>query len=291
MRTNHVVMVRPHKFEFNPITAKDNVYQNDIEGVNVKKSALVEFDRVVEKLKNLGVKVSIIEDNREPSTPDSIFPNNWFTVEKDRVTIYPMYAKNRELEKDKFLKDLMAIAGSRQLLDISTISSGILEGTGSVVFDHYNKKAYCALSNRSNEDIFNKMCEIRGYKPISFVATDDGKPIYHTNVLMSISEHFAIVCLESIEEKYRNIVISELKDSGKEIVEISYEQLKNFAGNSIELEGDRSFFVMSKSGYESLRDDQIEIIQKYLPIETFDVSTIEKVGGGSIRCMIAEFFK
>ena len=298
--TNRIVMVRPAKFYFNAETAVNNHYQNsdnqDKEKVNQK--ALEEFDALAAKIAEKGVQVNIIQDTLEPSTPDSIFPNNWFSSHEEGILFfYPMFAENRRKELEKFRNKVYDIVERKSLkiIDYSLKSKEniFLEGTGSIVLDRKNKKAYCCLSPRSNEKLFRKFCEELNYKPVVFSAFQEGYPVYHTNVIMSIGENRAIICLESVTNiEEREVLKRELEESGKEIIEISLGQVKKFLGNTLELRGKdgKRFVVMSETAYKSLTAEQKNIILKDTDILYSDVETIEYYGGGSARCMIGEIF-
>lgn len=298
--TDKIVMVRPIKFYFNHETAVDNHYQNfnNEDTTEIQKRALKEFDILVEKLLSKGVQVNVIQDTVEPSTPDSIFPNNWFSShEEGFLFFYPMFAENRRKELEKFRENIYTIVAKKSLniVDYSLKAKDniFLEGTGSIVLDRKNKKAYCSLSQRSNKNLFEIFCKELSYKPIIFSSFQDKKIIYHTNVMMSIGENRAIICLDSIpEKKERENLINELKKDKKEIIEISLEQVKKFLGNTLELKGKdgKRFIVMSETAYKSLTENQKNMILKDTEIIYSDVSTIEYYGGGSVRCMIGEIF-
>lgn len=298
--TDKIVMIRPAKFYFNSETAVDNHYQNSDDNSieSIHKKALLEFDTLAKKLADRGVDVNVLQDTLEPSTPDSIFPNNWFSShEEGKLFFYPMFAKNRRQELEKFRGDVYKIA-KKDNLDIVDYSLEIndnvfLEGTGSIVLDRKNKKAYCSLSARSNKDLFLMFCKEIGYKPITFSSSQDGYPVYHTNVIMSIGENRVIICLDCIDnQKEKEMLIEEFKESGKKIIEISLEQVKQFLGNTLELEGSdkKRFVVMSETAYKSLTDEQKNDILKDTEIVYSNVETIEYYGGGSARCMIGEIF-
>lgn len=298
--TNKIVMVRPALFFFNKETAVNNHYQHfDDEKVeNINEKALKEFDTLAKKISEKGVEVNIIQDTLDISTPDSIFPNNWFSSHQEGLLFfYPMFAENRRQELEKFRNKMYDIVGRKSLkivdYSLQTKDNIFLEGTGSIVLDRKNKKAYCSLSQRSNEKLFKKFCEEIKYKPVVFRAFQDGYPIYHTNVLMSIGENRAIICLQAITNKNeREIVKKELEESKKEIIEISLEQVKNFLGNTLELIGKdkKRFVVMSETAYKSLTEEQKNKILKDTEILYSNVETIEYYGGGSARCMIGEIF-
>lgn len=301
-KTNKVLMVRPVAFGFNEETAVNNHYQKkgNLSSYEIQEKALFEFDEMVSKLKNIGIDVKILQDTKTPHTPDSIFPNNWFSTHSDNtVILYPMFAKNRRLERREDLYDIFENINEIKTLDYSQLENeGVfLEGTGSLVLDRKNKKAYCSLSERADERLLNVFCDDMGYKKIDFrsyqTVDTKRKLIYHTNVMMSIAENYAILCADAIDNKEeRQKVIDELKASKKEIVYISEEQVENFLGNAIELKNKDgvSILVMSSTAYNILTEKQKNIIEKYSVILPVDVKTIEKYGGGSARCMIAELF-
>ena len=298
--TDRIVMVRPVQFKFNAETAVNNHYQHqDNKNLEeVQKKALDEFDNFVKQLRSKGVTVEIIDDTLDPSTPDSIFPNNWFSTHQNgKVVLYPMYAQNRRMELVKFKDRLLEIAKKEgtQVIDYSDRAEKniFLEGTGSIVLDRINKKAFCSLSPRSDKNLFLQFCKDTGFKPVTFTAFQDGNQIYHTNVMMGIGENKAVICLDCIVDKAeRENVVAELKDSNKEIIEISLEQVKNFLGNVLEVlgkDGNR-YIVISKTAYNSMTKEQIDKIEKDTEIICADVSTIEYYGGGSVRCMLGEIF-
>lgn len=301
-KTNKVLMVRPVAFGFNEETAVNNHYQKkgNLSSYEIQEKALFEFDEMVSKLKNIGIDVKILQDTKTPHTPDSIFPNNWFSTHSDNtVILYPMFAKNRRLERREDLYDIFENINEIKTLDYSQLENeGVfLEGTGSLVLDRKNKKAYCSLSKRADERLLNIFCDDMGYKKIDFrsyqTVDTKRKLIYHTNVMMSIAENYAILCADAIDNKEeRQKVIDELKANKKEIVYISEEQVENFLGNAIELKNKDgvSILVMSSTAYNILTEKQKNIIEKYSVILPVDVKTIEKYGGGSARCMIAELF-
>lgn len=302
--TDEVVMIKPAGFMFNAETAVNNQYQNqdDKDPKVVQERALKEFNNLVSMLEERGVKVNVLEDTVSPSTPDSIFPNNWFsTHEGGTMVIYPMFAENRRLEITKFRDQVEKIAIEKQkdeefftIIDYSKndVRNKILEGTGSMVIDRKNKVAYCTLSPRADKDMFVKFCEETGHEPVFFTAYQDGAPIYHTNVLMGIGEENVLICLESIAEEDRERVKESLIKGGNNIVDITLDQVKAFLGNTLELKGKdgKNFIAMSEVAYQALTPEQKEQIEKSTEILHADIGTIEFYGGGSVRCMIAEIF-
>lgn len=302
--TNTILMVRPVAFRMNEQTAVNNYFQEDIELKNslINEKAQKEFDAFVEKLRAAGVEVIVVEDDKLLDTPDSIFPNNWVSFhENGDVAIYPMFAENRRRERRDEIFIRLEAEGFRieNIVDYTSAEEDgyFLEGTGSILMDRENRKAYCALSPRADEELFIEFCEDFEYTPIIFNAyqTVDGKrlPIYHTNVMMCMGEKFAVICLESIDDKKeQKMVISSLKKDGKEIIPISDIQMHHFAGNMLQVKGadDQKYLVMSKAAHDSLKPDQISKIESYCKILSSDLETIETCGGGSARCMMAEVF-
>lgn len=303
--TNSILMIRPVAFRMNEQTAVNNYYQKVLDGLtpaNVNAKAQEEFDTFVQKLKMVGVDVTVVDDTLTPDTPDSIFPNNWISFhENGDVAMYPMFAENRRAERREDILDLLEEKGF-QLNDIVDYTSAeeddiFLEGTGSLVLDRANGKAYCALSPRADEELMIEFCEDFDMGPVIFEAfqTVDGerKLIYHTNVMMCLGETFAVICADCIEDKSeRKQVLQSLKEDGKEIILITEAQVNNFAGNMLQLKGtdDKSYLVMSKSAHESLTKAQITTIEKHATILSSSLDTIEACGGGSARCMMAEIF-
>lgn len=297
-------MIRPSSFRYNHETAKDNYFQNQNFNLNddiVLKNALFEFDNLVSKIKDCGINVNVFHDDNKEDTPDSIFPNNWITFhENKRIAIYPMYAKNRRLERNedvfKFLEKNKIFIN--EIIDYSSAENKglFLEGTGSMVFDRLNKKAYCSISERTNEHLIYEFCDDFEYMPIVFNSfhthENERKPIYHTNVMMCNGTYYSVICLDAIDDKaeMKNVVKS-LEDDNKEIITISEEQLKLFAGNMIELrKNNNSFLFMSETAYLSLDNNQLKKLKAHSELKYCSVDTIEKYGGGSVRCMIAEIY-
>ncbi len=290
-----VVMIRPWRFCSNPETADDNAFQKtdapDID--NIADSARAEFDNVVQTLTEHGVTVHAFDDFGENETPDSVFPNNWFSTHwGGHVAIYPMYSKNRRRERRS---DVIEMLKSKYRVQDVVDYSGLewddcfLEGTGAMVLDNINRIAYTAKSNRSNEIILERFCTQFNYEPMAFDTADEsGKAIYHTNVMMCIGTEFAIICLDMIANEQRRQQVKErLEESGREVIELSFEQVNNFAGNALELTGNNGRIVaMSQCAYDALTPTQIEQIEKYSQIVAMNIPTIE-LAGGSIRCMLA----
>ncbi|MBC2839655.1 citrulline utilization hydrolase CtlX [Robiginitalea sp. SC105] len=302
--TDSILMIRPVQFRMNEQTAVNNFFQEDLSLSNaeINRRAQEEFDTFVDVLRDAGIHVTVVEDRLETDTPDSIFPNNWISFHASGlVVIYPMYAVNRRRERREDIFDRLESEGFviREVVDYTSAEAdGIfLEGTGSVVLDRVNQKAYCALSDRADEGLLIEFCEDFELLPVIFTANQsvDGerKPIYHTNVMMCIAEDFAVICLESIDDrKERKLVADQLHADGRELIEITEAQVHAFAGNMIQLcnrQGER-LLVMSKSAHDSLTAAQVAAIEKSSRIVSSPLETIETCGGGSARCMIAEVF-
>lgn len=301
--TDTVLMIRPVRFRTNEETIVNNYFQKgiNITQEEINRKAQQEFDMLVQKLREVGVHVIQVEDIYEQDTPDSIFPNNWISFHNNGdVAIYPMFAENRRRERREDILDIVEEAGFEieNVFDYTEAENeGIfLEGTGAMVLDRIHRKAYCALSPRASEELFIEFCEDFEYTPVIFRAFQktDGelKPIYHTNVMMALGRTFAIVCLDTIEDKNeRKNLLNHLKEDKKEIITISREQVDYYAGNMLEVKGkEHSYLVMSQTAYQSLTPQQIEAIERHTQILYSDLSTIEICGGGSARCMLAEVF-
>ena len=298
--TNTVLMIEPIAFGFNEQTAVNNYFQIQQEG-NVQEKALQEFHFFVEKLRAKGINVITIKDTIEPKTPDSIFPNNWVSFHQDgKVVLYPMFADNRRLERrEDIINQIKEQFDVKEIIDYSKIENEdkYLEGTGSMIFDHDNKIAYGSVSLRLDEELFRKFCAEFGFTPLVFhsyqTAGEERLPIYHTNVMMCVADKFVVICLNCIDdESERQNVIDSIKNSGKKLIEISEDQMQNFAGNMLQIQNNagEKFLVMSQSAYKSLQPEQVSAIEKYSEIIYSDLETIETNGGGSARCMLAEVF-
>ena len=305
-------MIRPVAFRMNEQTAVNNYYQKVLDGLSPEKvnaKAQQEFDTFVNKLRKVGVNVIVVEDTLEPNTPDSIFPNNWISFhENGDVALYPMFAENRRAERREDILDTLEDEGFRinQIVDYTSAEEDnvFLEGTGSLLLDRENGKAYCALSPRADEEVMIEFCEDFELTPVIFEAFQtvnlpDGKAggarklIYHTNVMMCLGDTFAVICADCIDDKKeRKMVLDSLRGDEKEIILITEEQVNNFAGNMLEVKGknDKRFLVMSESAYKSLTKKQIAQLEAHVEIIHSSLDTIEACGGGSARCMMAEIF-
>lgn len=297
---SNILMIRPASFGFNPETELSNSFQSKTSSDYnvVKQKAIQEFDNAVEKLRLKNISVVVIDDTENPIKPDAVFPNNWVGFHADgTVLLYPMLAPNRRLERRlDIIENLKKSFQVNKIIDLSfhEKENHFLEGTGSIVFDHQNKIAYACLSHRTDKTLFENTVKQFGYKPISFIATDKNvQEIYHTNVMMCVAEKFAVVCLESIKNKTeKEEVLNSLKNTNHEIVAISLEQMNRFAGNMLEIKSleDKKYTALSKSAFDSLNTSQRTIIEKYSELLPLNISTIETIGGGSVRCMMAEVF-
>ena len=293
-----ILMVRPYQFYFNQQTAANNFFQSNVNIENANELAIAEFDAMVEKLRAHQIKVNVVQDTKDPSTPDSIFPNNWVsTHEGGTLCLYPMFAQNRRAERKStvldFLESNYKIENTLDLTDLE--KEGIfLEGTGSMVLDHQNKLAYGCLSERLDKNAFYEWCDKMQFKAIAFKAVDDkAQPIYHTNVMMCMANQFVVICLESIpNEQEKQIVLESFKKSNKEVIEISQDQLNHFAGNMLQVfdTNEKPHLIMSEQAHTSLDPAQLKSLEKYNPLLPISIPTIEALGGGSTRCMMAEIY-
>ncbi|ATA69970.1 citrulline utilization hydrolase CtlX [Capnocytophaga sputigena] len=301
--TNTVLMVRPVRFRMNEQTVVNNYFQEemDLKNDEINRQAQQEFDVLVEKLRTVGVKVIVVDDIYEQNTPDSVFPNNWITFHQNGdVAIYPMFAENRRRERREDILDKVEAEG----FDIENVydytdaekENIFLEGTGAMVLDRVNRKAYCALSPRADEELFIEFCEDFEYTPVIFKAyqqvNNEQLPIYHTNVMMALGVDFAVVCLDTITDKSeRKNLLHHLKEDKKEVINITPEQMCQYAGNMLQVQGKNStYLVMSDAAYNALTPQQIQTIEKHTQILHSNLETIETCGGGSARCMMAEVF-
>jgi hypothetical protein len=300
--TDTVLMIEPIAFGYNAETAKNNYFQVEQTGSDIQFKALAEFNTFVGKLRGKGINVITIKDTLDPHTPDSIFPNNWVSFHKDgKVVLYPMFASNRRVERREDIIESIQDQGF-EVAEIddwsfSETQGHFLEGTGSMIFDHDNKIAYGSVSLRLDEKLFREFCTKYGFAPVVFhsfqTVGTERLPIYHTNVMMCVADQFVVICLDCIDDELeREKVIETIKGSGKEIIEISEDQMQQFAGNMLQVQNKdgEKFLVMSQTAYQSLTTEQVAAIEKYCEIIYSDLNTIEVNGGGSARCMLAEVF-
>ena len=295
-------MVSPNHFGFNPQTAESNVFQHQVSEseINIQKKALEEFNSAAETLKKNHINVLILPSREDAITPDAVFPNNWFSHHSGgKLVIYPMRAPNRRAERQPQKLKTLLEQNNVKVSEITDLTSDennghVLEGTGSLVLDRENKIAFAMESPRTAKEEFNKWCHIMSYEGILFHAYDkEGFAIYHTNVTMSIGREYAVICLDSIKDADEKKVVEEkLKSLGKEIIELSVEQIYKYCGNTLQVSSTdgSSKIIMSKTAFEGFTQNQLEKLQKYGQIITLDIPTIENVGGGSARCMLAEVF-
>lgn len=300
--TSTVVMVRPNHFGFNPQTAEINVFQHRVleSETEVQSKALEEFNKAADLLGSNGIKVLVLPSREDLLTPDSVFPNNWFSHHADgKLVIYPMLAPNRRAERQvKPLQDLLIKSGIpvSEMISLTEDENigNFLEGTGSLVLDRENRVAFAMESPRTTKQEFDKWCGILGYEGIFFHAFDsEGFPIYHTNVTMSIGHEYAVICLSSVKDPVeRKLVEEKLRSLGKEIIELSVEQIYKYCGNTLQVlsSNGSSKIIMSQTAFEGFHPDQLEKLKKYGEIIALEIPEIETVGGGSARCMLAEVF-
>ncbi|MEM9327798.1 MAG: arginine deiminase-related protein [Bacteroidota bacterium] len=302
--TDTIMLVRPTAFHLNEETAVDNHFQHELQfsAGEIQQRARLEFDTFSQELTSNGIEVIEFVSEEGSDTPDSIFPNNWIsTHEAGIIYIYAIHAENRRLEKRRdIVESLRSRFGYHTVYDFSGLeaANGFVEGTGSMIFDRQNKIAYAAYSERTTEQGLRAFAEQTGYHYLGFDAnqTVNGQrlPIYHTNVMMEVGEHFAVVCLGSIDDKkQRHDVLDRLEVTGKEIIEISEAQVRSFAGNILQVcnvEGKR-FIVMSTAAYEIFSFEQKRRLSQHGTLLHSPIPTIETLGGGGVRCMMAEIFK
>lgn len=299
--TDTIMMVRPANFGFNAETAENNAFQSNDRGEskdNIAKQARDEFDAMVMTLRSKGVDVIVVEDTDEPKKPDAIFPNNWISFHRNgAVVTYPMFAENRRIERrEDIIDDLKErfIVDRRYTFEHYEEDGLYLEGTGSMLFDRDRNIMYACLSDRTDPQIIDKFCVLMGSERVVFHAVDrNGDAIYHTNVMMALGEDFAVLCKDSIAKKDElEELLSKLESTGKEVVDISFDQMEAFAGNMLQVRnsaGD-TFLVMSQTAFKSLNEEQIEKLSSKTNLLPIIIDTIEYYGGGSVRCMMAEVF-
>ena len=302
--TSNILMISPVNFRYNEQTALNNYYQKVLGNLSkeeVQQKSLSEFNQLVKKLKSVGINVIVINDTENPDTPDSIFPNNWVSFHEDGlVGLYPMCAKNRRDERREDIFDTLVDKYSFFIKEIKDFTSfekrnKFLEGTGSMVLDRVHKICYAAISIRTDEIAVMQFCEEFGYSPVCFTSNqyvnDARMPIYHTNVMMCVADKFVVICLDTIDdEEEKKHVVETIIKTGKEIIEINEEQKNRFAGNMLQVAGDKNYLVMSNSAFSCLNQKQKSAIVKYCEILYSSLDIIEACGGGSARCMMAEVF-
>jgi hypothetical protein len=296
--TSQVLMIRPVMFDYNAETAVNNHFQVKSPDTGVQEKAAAEFDGLIGVLRANGVDVTVVDDSPQPHTPDSVFPNNWVSFHDDgSLILYPMFAENRRLERKQEVIDAVKQKFTvNEIIDFSDYEASqyFLEGTGSMVLDRDNKIAYACLSPRTNHTVLDRFCSKKNYRPVVFNAVDkSGLVIYHTNVMMCVADTYVVICLDSIvDSKEKERVLNTLIETGKEIIEISIDQVEHFAGNMLQVHnnmGER-LLVMSSQAYKSLTEQQLNAISAHNRVLHADITTIETNGGGSARCMVAEVF-
>lgn len=297
--TSSIIMVRPKNFGFNAETAVNNSFQKVDENLNanqIAEKAIVEFDTMVDKLRSKGIEVIVWEDSDKPPKPDAVFPNNWFTTHVDNsIVTFPMYSEVRRKERREDLIDsLSSKATKRYSFEYYEEDEKYLEGTGSMILDRTNRIIYACLSDRTSIEVLEKFSILKEFRKIYFTAEDqNGDPIYHTNIMMAVGEKFAAICFDCItDEDERKEVRSSLLKTEKEIVELTYDQIQSFAGNMIQVKNknEERFIIMSQQALSSLRTKQMNKLEQHGEILPVEIPTIERSGGGSARCMIAENF-
>ncbi len=299
--TSNILMVRPANFGYNEETAASNAFQSKNEGLQSReasKQAIEEFDNLVEKLQSKGVNVIVVEDTPTPVKPDAVFPNNWITFHQNGTVItYPMLSVVRRQERRDDVIDLLIkdyFIAKKIELESYEDDGIMLEGTGSLILDRPNRLAYACLSPRTSLDLLKRFCEIADYEPVPFHSVDgDGVEIYHTNVMMALGETFVVICLETVQDaEEKALLLKKFEGTKKEIIEITLGQMMNFAGNMLQVRNQdgETLLVMSEQAYQSLDPSQIKQIEKHTSILYSAIPTIENLGGGSVRCMMAEVF-
>ena len=295
-----ILMIRPAAFGFNEETAANNYFQTKpgISKEELQKKALIEFDNMVQTLRDHYINVLVIQDSKKPPKPDAIFPNNWLSTSPNGiVSVFPMYAPNRRIEKrDEILEQIAKDFVIRDLQDWTEYEAEgrFLEGTGSMVIDHDHKMIYACVSERTSLSVLEKYAATNNYQAIVFLATDkNGMPVYHTNVMMALGEDFCVLCEEAIEEEWELIAVRQLLESTNHaIIAITREQMHSFGGNMLPVKNSKGekYLVLSQTAFTSLRKEQKEMLEAYAALLPVAVPTIEEVEGGSVRCMMAEIF-
>ena len=298
MTTSHILMIRPANFGYNPQTAANNNFQKKLDTDSVQEKALQEFDNFVALLRENDVNVMVVEDSSQPHTPDSIFPNNWVSFHEDgTLVLYPMFAENRRLEREKKVIEQIDqpffIRSVTHLISYEKRNE-FLEGTGSMVLDRDHELAYACLSARTHPTVLYDFANEMGYQPVLFNATDrEGRPIYHTNVMMCVADEYAVICLEAIPDDFqKKMLLQRMEETEKTVIDISLRQMEQFAGNMLQVNNTlgEKLLVMSASAFKSLRPEQVQLLESFNRILFAPLDTIEQNGGGSARCMMAEIF-
>ncbi|HEX2802376.1 MAG TPA: arginine deiminase-related protein [Sphingomicrobium sp.] len=291
-----VLLVRPAAFGFNAEAAESNVFSHASSETDFVRHTAVEFEALARSLSDAGVETVILDDTREPAKPDAVFPNNWFSTHADgTMVVYPMATAPRRLERR--VDDVRALLERqgfevRRVVDLTSHEKQghFLEGTGSLVLDRPNRRAFASLSLRTHADVIADFDRQLGYSTFVFDACDPGRrPIYHTNVLLSLGTRFAALCLEAVAEEHRHRLVAEIEESGRTVIPMSFAQLRRFGCNLLELQGKAGpVIALSARAIASLKPDQLRALEGFGKLVAVAVPTIESVGGGSVRCMIAE---
>ncbi len=298
--TDTIIMIRPKSFAYNVETAKDNKFQNQVENKDeesIQIEAQREFDNMVSKLRDHQIEVLVFEDLETKSLPDSVFPNNWISTHQEGLVFtYPMYAPIRRLERREDIIERLAQKyqiSKRYQLEIYETQNYFLEGTGSLILDRVHKIAYACTSPRTNREVLQEFSILSGYQHILFKATDrNGFEIYHTNVLMSVGKDFVLCCMDAIDQYDKTNLLESFKRTNKLLIDLSFDQMECFAGNMLEVHNKhgKRYLICSATAFKSLTSNQIQSLEKITNFLVVDIPMIEKVGGGSARCMIAENF-
>jgi hypothetical protein len=295
--SNSVLLVRPASFGFHPEAAASNAFANAPADADVQALALEEFERLFKRLSQARVNTLVLEDSDQPTKPDAIFPNNWVSFHGDgTIVLYPMATEARRLERNVYgMRALLKAAGFevRRVVDLTPHErqNRFLEGTGSLILDRPRRQAYASLSPRTDRDAIGEFDEQLDYSTLVFGAADPaGRPIYHTNVLLSLGTHFAVLCIEAVAAGARAALIAEIEASGRTLIEVDYDQMSRFACNLIELHNrDRDpVIALSSAALGAFRPDQRRVLEGFGELVDVAIPTIEAVGGGSVRCMIAD---
>jgi hypothetical protein len=300
-----ILMIRPAAFGFNEETAGSNFFQTNISlrKEEIQQKAIEEFDAMVQLLKSHDIDVIVFDDTKEPIKPDAVFPNNWFSTSPDGiVSIFPLYAASRRAEKRddivKWLKENFVVKDVQDWSEFET-QGRFLEGTGSMVIDHDNKMIYASVSVRTSIPVLEKFASSNGFQAIVFLATDkERQPVYHTNVMMTLGENFAVLCEQSIDEEWELIAVRQILESTNHtIIPITREQMHAFAGNMLQVKnnpstgsGQKNFLLMSQTAFDCLRKEQKQMLEAYCSLLPISIPVIEQTEGGSVRCMMAEIF-
>lgn len=299
--THHIMMVRPVRFGFNSQTAESNAFQHRsavLQSAHIQAQAEAEFDEMVRILRREGIQVSVFEDSVDPHTPDSIFPNNWISTHKNgKVIVYPIMAPNRQAEKrDDIIEFAQGNFTHPEVIDLTYFQSTdkFLEGTGSMIMDRTHQIVYACISPRTSPEVFDVFCQHLACEGVLFPAADaGGQEIYHTNVMMALGDRFAVICLEAIPDlPTRQRIVDRLEATGHEIIDISFDQMNAFAGNMLQLRNNKgqSYLIMSQRAHASLDAAQLDRLSSYASLLVIPLNVIETLGGGSVRCMMAEIY-